>query len=440
MAPNEFERTIEEAREALVAGRVEEMRRSLEPAVEMVELSHGTEETAELSTRDRLKVASLLQAAFRFGGDRTDFDRGLAICRPLADRVTEPSAAVLARATMATFYVLSGELHAMVGACDAAIELAHATGLGEDPAAAMAHQFRGYALYEWDRIPEAADALEEAWRLAPADAGGIRSGTARMMAMVQWARDDEAGAALWTQRLLEIVSEPMTLRNREWLDAVRALQRGGASPNVRTADSWAHRYGYPTHGDARPDQSEAASRLHEYDHLLTVLESTSQWPAMLHVSDAMALGAGSARGWYAVRAKVARAVGLEGLHRREEADRVWAEALQGGRSEGYVRVYLYGAWPRRKLLERASGAPELSAMVEALRAVSRPIDGTETSLTPRQLETLRHVARGLSNRDVAQAMSVSEATVKTHLRGVYERLGVRSRTQAVATARRLGVL
>lgn len=53
-------------------------------------------------------------------------------------------------------------------------------------------------------------------------------------------------------------------------------------------------------------------------------------------------------------------------------------------------------------------------------------------LTPRQLELLRAVARGGTNRQIARDLGVTEGTVRKHLEHVYERLGVHSRTQAVA--------
>lgn len=61
-------------------------------------------------------------------------------------------------------------------------------------------------------------------------------------------------------------------------------------------------------------------------------------------------------------------------------------------------------------------------------------------LTPRELEVLRSVATGKSNRDVARALFLSEGTVKSHLVQVFAKLDVRSRTAAVARARQLGLV
>ncbi|MFQ5856919.1 MAG: LuxR C-terminal-related transcriptional regulator [Anaerolineae bacterium] len=61
-------------------------------------------------------------------------------------------------------------------------------------------------------------------------------------------------------------------------------------------------------------------------------------------------------------------------------------------------------------------------------------------LTTRELEVLRLVARGATNKDIARTLSLSPHTVPTHLRNIYRKLEVRNRTAAVAEARRRGIL
>ena len=62
------------------------------------------------------------------------------------------------------------------------------------------------------------------------------------------------------------------------------------------------------------------------------------------------------------------------------------------------------------------------------------------AITPRELDILDQIAAGKSTREIAQALFVSENTVKTHASRVYDKLGVKRRTQAVQEARRLGLL
>ncbi|MEX2543171.1 MAG: response regulator transcription factor [Trueperaceae bacterium] len=62
------------------------------------------------------------------------------------------------------------------------------------------------------------------------------------------------------------------------------------------------------------------------------------------------------------------------------------------------------------------------------------------SLTARETETLRLVAKGLSNRDIAERLEVSEVTVKTHVSNILSKLAVQSRTQAALFALKEGLV
>lgn len=106
------------------------------------------------------------------------------------------------------------------------------------------------------------------------------------------------------------------------------------------------------------------------------------------------------------------------------------------------------AWSRPLLL-RCARAGLHSELVHALLAAvdtvagagrARRIPGTTESLTAREVEVLRLVAEGLSNRAVAEALAITEATVKTHLTRVLSKLDARSRTHATSRARQLGLI
>ncbi len=62
-----------------------------------------------------------------------------------------------------------------------------------------------------------------------------------------------------------------------------------------------------------------------------------------------------------------------------------------------------------------------------------------SALTPRQMDVLRLVARGLSNRDIAQSLDLSEGTVKLHVTAILKALAVPNRTSAVIAAARMGL-
>jgi two-component system, NarL family, response regulator LiaR len=64
----------------------------------------------------------------------------------------------------------------------------------------------------------------------------------------------------------------------------------------------------------------------------------------------------------------------------------------------------------------------------------------DLSITPRELEVLELIARGMSNREIAAKLYVSENTVKTHSSRVFDKLGARRRTQAVQLGKQFGLL
>jgi LuxR family maltose regulon positive regulatory protein len=75
-----------------------------------------------------------------------------------------------------------------------------------------------------------------------------------------------------------------------------------------------------------------------------------------------------------------------------------------------------------------------------LSSIHRPPSPLVEPLSERELEVLRLIAEGLSNREIAQRLFLALNTVKVHTRNIYGKLGVHNRTQAVMQARDLGLL
>ena len=75
-----------------------------------------------------------------------------------------------------------------------------------------------------------------------------------------------------------------------------------------------------------------------------------------------------------------------------------------------------------------------------LAAPGQPLDDAVSALTARQLDVIRLVAEGLSDKDIATRLVLSEHTVHRHIANIYTRLGCSSRAAAVAHAGRLGLV
>lgn len=77
---------------------------------------------------------------------------------------------------------------------------------------------------------------------------------------------------------------------------------------------------------------------------------------------------------------------------------------------------------------------------ETDRIDRRSLRTNEYGLTARQMEVLKHLASGMSNKEIAQAVNLAEGTVKIHVAAIYQLLRVSSRMEAVRAAGQLGLI
>jgi DNA-binding NarL/FixJ family response regulator len=111
-----------------------------------------------------------------------------------------------------------------------------------------------------------------------------------------------------------------------------------------------------------------------------------------------------------------------------------SRALKAG-----ARGYLLKGLLRKELLEtiRAvhAGQKRLSSEVAAEMA-----EHTDDGLTPREVDVLRWVAGGNANKEIAAQLSLTEETVKTHIRNILAKLGANDRTHAVSIGLKRGII
>jgi DNA-binding NarL/FixJ family response regulator len=116
-------------------------------------------------------------------------------------------------------------------------------------------------------------------------------------------------------------------------------------------------------------------------------------------------------------------------------------------SEGVYRAMQAGA--RAYLLKDAKGSALVHAMHEVMagkRVMPPEVAATlaeripQSDLSPREIEVLRLVASGKSNKRVADELKLSEATVRTHVSNILAKLGADDRTQAATEALKRGIL
>ncbi len=87
-----------------------------------------------------------------------------------------------------------------------------------------------------------------------------------------------------------------------------------------------------------------------------------------------------------------------------------------------------------------AGQVQLSRQVAQRLATNREEDRLLASLTEREMDVLRHIARGCSNKEIALNLSIAEKTVKAHVGSILSKLGATSRTQAALVAIQNGLV
>jgi DNA-binding CsgD family transcriptional regulator len=107
----------------------------------------------------------------------------------------------------------------------------------------------------------------------------------------------------------------------------------------------------------------------------------------------------------------------------------------------------FGIWLGQRITRRRETVRETVVVKEVLVPTETSVPFAPNTarqqalgITARELETLTLIARGLSNREIASQLFVSENTVKTHCARAFDKLGAARRTQAVQRGKELGLL
>ncbi len=93
-----------------------------------------------------------------------------------------------------------------------------------------------------------------------------------------------------------------------------------------------------------------------------------------------------------------------------------------------------------RAIHAAAQGESFLAPAVAARLMGRVREPEEESLSARELQVLIMVSQGASNKEIGQQLHISQATVKTHLLHIFEKLGVNDRTQAVTIAIQRGIV
>jgi LuxR family maltose regulon positive regulatory protein len=310
------------------------------------------------------------------------------------------------------------------------------------PILAVALLDLGALHYEWDEIETAKEYLDQAIDISNAS-GNIEFQAAGCLLQVRLytAQKDREAADTWlakSQELAQNKDAPAALRARVAAScAITSLERG----ELAKADDWAKKITI----DLDPHPLYRYLGLTQEKLLIAQghpLEAAERLAKKHRIAEENGWGYG------AIAALVYQAMATP---TRETAVELISQAVKRSQPGGFIRTYTEaGVILAPLLLEAARNGvfPEyIGRILHAIeQSEQKSVDkatGGETipePLSERELEVLRLLAAGLSNQEMAEQLTISLGTVKTHIHNIYGKLGVGSRTQAIASARDLNLI
>jgi LuxR family transcriptional regulator, maltose regulon positive regulatory protein len=184
----------------------------------------------------------------------------------------------------------------------------------------------------------------------------------------------------------------------------------------------------------------------EYLILVRVLLARGDFEAALTLSERLLQQAETAgRVELALEILVLRSLAFQGIKEPQRALGALERAISLAQPEGYIRVFLDEGEPMTRLLchlqsrQVGSGYPsELLSIIGTTSGKTQPsMQLLIEPLTPRELEVLQLIETGCSNQEISEKLFISIPTVKRHISNIYAKLGVQSRTQAIAIGKEL---
>jgi LuxR family transcriptional regulator, maltose regulon positive regulatory protein len=310
------------------------------------------------------------------------------------------------------------------------------------PTAGMAHVGIAEVLYERDQLDDALRHVHEGVGLCRrlTSVLAVASGLATL-AWILRAMGDEAGSREAMEEAYQAHPTPdaVSLFNPVPAEHARLLLADG---DVGAAAAWVEELGL-----READEPTYAREL-EYAVLARLLLARGEPDrARELVARLRSLAEAQGRAGSVVRLRILEALAVSAAGDRDLALAGLAETVALARPEGYVRAFADEGRPMAALLGALVTRVPADHLGRLLRAVRRPSGGGVQApaglvepLTGRELEILEMVARGKSNRQIADELVVTLDTVKKHVTHVIGKLGATNRTGAVAAARALGLI
>jgi len=402
------------------------------------------EQLPEEDLRARGVAAAVLGGALKESGDLLAAAQALTRAIAIAQAAGDSHVAVTNLCDLTRLQIVQGRLHEAAGTCQRALRLANDYARQSGwrlPVTGHVYTHLSRVLREWNDLETATclarDGVELCQEWGWSELlfhGGI------YLAEIRQARGDTEGA-LDAIRMAREAASSLSTRFVGLVEARETLL-WLAQGNVAAASHWEERSGLSVNDEL------SFQELLRYVTLARVLtarrrldEATNLLARLLDLAQTVgAMG-------YTIEILVLQAMALQARGKGDQALIPLERALSLAEPEGYVRTFIDEGAPMGELLPQAAAQGIRLDYVSTLLAALESDGKTKSAhpslvepLSERELEVLRVLATGLSNKEIAETLFIAVGTVKQHLKSIYGKLGVHSRTEAAHRARDLGLL
>ncbi len=364
-------------------------------------------------------------------------------------------AALSAQALLGDLLTSQGQLHAAATLYQQAIVETQGPDGNTLPLAGDAHIGLGRLLHEWNDLPAAVTHFSQG--LAHGEQTGnwwTTQAAATALAWTQHVQGNREGAAALLARIQQLALQKQDFVEMNLLLAQQA-RLWIAQGQLTEVAMWVQQSGLPLDRPPDPMQeplyrvmARALIALGEPERALTLLQQMVQTATRAgRMGDHIVL-------------LVLKSLAYQAAGNQPQAVTLLREALTLTEPEGYLRVFADEGPAMATLLQHVLTAPTRTEyarrVLHALSESARPLRPNREAdrpgqapapdsplvepLSPREIELVRLLAAGLSNREIAEQLVITVGTVKWYLNHLYAKLAVRGRTQAIARARAMGFL